>query len=129
ERFAQPRCKRRMNIEACTESAGRIAGLQLEDARGSGLGRIEPPELRLRCRQQNVRTAPIRICLEHLARRFRRRLIVAALKMAEGNRVPGGAAHRIERAQTESALAPFDAALRITAEDHHDTAKHAGESA
>jgi hypothetical protein len=66
------------------------------------------------------------IDLEALARRVRGRFVIAALELAERDRDAWAIVHRVERAQTQRALAPVDGAVRITAHGHHHASEAVG---
>jgi hypothetical protein len=102
-----------MHLDSGASSADREPGMEFKDTPGGGFGRVEPTQLCVRSRQQNVCGAPVGIGLEGLVRRLRCRLELPPLEVAEANREPGGVAHRIERAQAQRPLAPLDPAVRI----------------
>ena len=109
-----------MEIKAGAQSAYRKLGLQFEHAPGGGFGCLHPPELSLRSSERDMCKAPIGSRLDSFMRRFRRCLILAALKATKRNCQQRTLTHRIERTQSQCALTPFNAFVRLTIinEDH-----------
>ena len=77
----------------------------------------------MRRRQQHVGGAPIGIYLETLLSRFRGRLMIATLELAERDREIRAEVVWVERTQTERAVGPFNGAVRIAGLGHHDAAE------
>ena len=91
ERFRERLGDRFVEVEGDAHPADGVAGLEFQHARRGFPGRVGPPEPGVRRRQQRVGVAPIGIDLETLLSRFRGRLIIATLELAECDREPWGA--------------------------------------
>ena len=106
-----------------TQSADVKPGWSSSTRSAADLAAPSRPILACVAASSDVRQTPVWTCLEHLVRGLAAASMLSALEMAKSDRKQWRVAHRIEWAQTERPLAPFDAAVCIAGIGHHHAAK------
>src|SRR6185312_15970451 len=127
QRFAHRRSKRGLATNAGELTAETKVGLKLQDLRRRGPCFRKSPEFRQRRRQLHMGDAVGGIRLDRFVGRLQRLIELAEAEMTHGLRIVGSEGPGVERAQTQTTLAPLDGALGFAGPGQNDTSHDVGQ--